>query len=1769
MIGPRRRIAIAATALCVAAQGAALSALARGGALASGGALAAVGTAALLAAAAAVAAAAGRRGTRARPFGRRTGLLVVAVAQAGLLALGIGAWAVAHGGGDRGAPARERAALAAALDRAGGLPAGLLTALDAAGAAATAAAEPARALAVAEETWRRADTPWRRFPLAAVIWQDGERVAWGVAAAPLPAPRAPAPVGAAPPANAMPGTAPPAPSPEGPRSAAPWGQITRGPGGWFWRRFHVLPAVAQRGAVLELQLRLTPDELPTGAVPPPGGDGPASAFAPRAGARTGAWTAVVGEADAHGAARFESAGGRLSGRRDLRLPDPDEGGRPVWLRLTIDRSAGAEAAEKQGAARLALALLLWGAAVAGGGWALGGGWGLLAGLAAARLLWSRADLLRWLAAAGGAELWPAGPGSLASLLDPAYFATPAGGGLLASTADSLLTVALGAACAMALALRLDRPATAGAPDTPGAAGVATAGGASPGGAFPGGASPGGASPGRALPGGALPGSAFSGSAAPAGRPAPRAHRLAVALVAGAAAAGAFLALHWFVGTVAENANPRLIGPRIPYRTLPFWALHLTLLIASGSLLVLLLAGARRLRRRAAGVPGALGVALGVALVAGPAPGLAPSARLLLPLLALLLWWAARFGRLGEAFPRRLAQLVPLLAAVLWNYAALGRAYGRAELVWLERKGQEIVQPQDDWIRFLVADTLAEMAAGAAAAQVSPAAPAQLAAGLWRNWLAYDLWRRSALRDLGLPCLVDIRDGGGASASLYAAGFFRDFGYEVVARGEWTRLAATPTGRELPGTVFLQPERRRYASGEELILRGEIARADAPGWIQLELPVASRRIATLMARLSGEASAAVAGGYLPRTEIDRSLLLVRGDDRGWLDAGAMPFPEPESAAVVDDLRAGRRLWGVVRAGGADYRCLWRAASVSGEARADGAPPPPGKAGAPASDTAGLGVPGEGFLLGIEVPGLGARLLDVSRLALLDLLLLAGLVLPWFSWRLARRRRHVALGFQERFLAACLGLGLVPLVLAGVFVDRLNLQLLANGARDQARQGLEAAVSQLQGLLAEQARALAQSEYIAGLLASRLAGQRPLGPFAARQGMLFDADGHLLLDETLSDLDAEEAATLLAKGRSAPLVVWEDEEDLFLGLIVPVDLGGADGGGADSGGAEGGAPEGGGTNGGGASGGAPEGDAAADAGAPGGDAAATAPARSRNGFFFYRQRVDADLLVGLAEIIQGEVTLRVGGEVVLASHPERVFSGATPLLLPAAAVAQLQRYPNSPLVAATAGRLGYTGTVALPAIAAGEASPQLRTRRLPATLTVGFPARERDFTRQREQMVLFLMGLATFIFLLAALLGLLLTWRIFGPLRVLVTATRRLAAGDFAAPLPEEGRHEVGILSGAFRTMRDDLARTQRELARRQRFLATVLERVPVGVAIFNPDGEVAALNPAAALLLSEDPAPGAAAPAVAEWPGVADAPVAVAADVAARARRLREAFQARLAPAAQGEAELRAADGRRTLRGRLAPLRLPEGGDHELLVFEDVTEFLDTKRLALQAELARQVAHEIKNPLTPIQLSMQFLEQAHRDRAPQLDRIVQETVRQVLAQVALLREIATEFSLLGRPGALAVAPVAWPELARGVIDRYRAGEEGPRVDLSPETVPPVLAHAESLAKVMSNLMENSLQACAAPARLALRVRWRADENAVTMLWEDNGPGLPDEVAARLFQPYFSTKSQGTGLGLAICRNLLDRMGGTITLRNRDDGPGAVAEVTLPRAVHGSG
>ncbi len=1082
--------------------------------------------------------------------------------------------------------------------------------------------------------------------------------------------------------------------------------------------------------------------------------------------------------------------------------------------------------------------------------------------------------------------------------------------------------------------------------------------------------------------------------------------------------------------IAANANARLIGLQIPLDSWTFWALHAVILMLSlavGTLLLLL-----------------------VVRLLGSEP------------------WA----RVPASRPFWLVG--GLLLAVLFNYAVLARAYGEAERDWLQRKADQIVEPQDDWISFLLEDVLGEMARNDHETE-DPAAAGGGRGALSRDLPAYRLWHGSAVRDLSLPALVEVLDADGETTSLFATGFLRDFGYEILERSPWWSLAEF--GEEGGGRigVMLQDEVRRYPTGRERILRGEIPRDRDRGWLRLELPVQSLRISTLYTRLAGVQDLRSDGGYRPRLEFDRPLLLLRGNDERWLDAGFGDLPDPAGERLIAELRDGRREWAVIDIDGHGWLCRW-------------APLPEG------FQTS----PGEGFLLGLQRRGAVELMLDVGRLLLLDVLLVGA----WFLGLSAIRRRLQWLpGFQGRFLLGYLVIGVVLLLVAGSLADRQTFQRIDREARGRTRDGLVTALGQLRGLLAEQARALAGSDYLADMLTGQVSDDRPVGPFAVRQGMVFGADGELLLDETLSDLDTQEAALLLEAAREGPLVAIQQPDGLYLGVLIPIDL---------------------------------------DAGreTPGGA-----------GAFFYRQRVDDQLLPGLADVVGGEITLRLNGEVLDASHPGRVFSGENPLLAPPDMMAWFRRHPTQPRLQARASGLAFTGAMALPAVVLAEDGRLVR-HNLPAVLAVDFPDRERDYVGQRRRMALFLAGLITLLLLTAFGLAMVLTWNIFEPLRVLLGATRQLAAGDYSAPLPPPGGDEVGRLSAGFRGMRDQLHAAQASLEARERFLRAVLDRVPVGVLVWEPQGRLAAWNPAATDILARF------------YPDLPERGDPPAAREAWAARLLADLSRWLRGPAG----EMHSADGKRTLRVGRAPVELGAETPHQLLVCEDLTDFLAAKKLALNAELARQVAHEIKNPLTPIQLSVQLLQQAYADRHPKLDSIVADAIQRILEQVALLRTIAGEFSLLGRPGDLDCQPLDLPALVRDLAAGYRNEEldGGPRVQVETAEVPPVLAHRDSLLKVLGNLMQNSLDAAGSAERLEVSVGWVVEPERVVLVWVDNGPGITADVAGRLFDPYFSTKSKGTGLGLAICRNLLDKMGGTISLANRTDTDGAQATIELPRA-----
>ncbi|MBD3221464.1 HAMP domain-containing protein, partial [bacterium] len=995
--------------------------------------------------------------------------------------------------------------------------------------------------------------------------------------------------------------------------------------------------------------------------------------------------------------------------------------------------------------------------------------------------------------------------------------------------------------------------------------------------------------------------------------------------------------------------------------------------------------------------------------------------------------------------------------------------------WLRRKADQIVQPQDELVAFLIDDVLTEMRAHDTGIED----PAQVGPGrgaLRRDALAHRLWQGSAARDLGLPGLVEVLGPDGRTESLYASGFLRDHGYEIVERSEWWNFAvADTTDLMADDAVLLQDEIRRYPTGEERVLRGEIARTGERGWLRLELSTQSLRVTTLLQRMASARDVSTGGGYRPRLEVDRPVLLVRGDQERWLDAGFSALPPRAFEPVLDELRGGQREWAEIEMSGHRWLCRWAQLPATVATR-----------------------PGEGFLIGLQRLGAIEALLDLGRLLLLDVLLL-GVGLGVVA--VVRRRAGWVPGFQGRFLLGYLAIGLVLLIVAGVLADRQTFQRIDQDARARTRDGLVTALGQLRGLLAEQARALASSDYIADLLTGRLAGERRLGPFAVRQGMVFGPDGELLLDETLSDLDRAETARLLTATREAPLIVIRQPGGIYLGLSIAIDLSellGED---------------------------------------------------ARDGTFFYRQRIDEQLLPGLAEVIGGEVTVRIDGEVMATSHSGRVLDDPGRLLAPPDQMQWHRAHPGQPRVHAGRSGLSFTGGIGLPALSLDRDGDLVR-RSLPAVLAVEFPDRDREFAAERRSMALFLAGLITLLLLTAFGLAMMLTWNIFEPLRVLLGATRQLAAGDFSAPLPPGGGDEVGRLAAGFRTMRDQLQNAREVLEARERFLRAVLDRVPVGVLVFDHVGRVAAWNPSAASILASF---------YPDTPTTGDPDQ----DVVALVTRLRADLGDRLGTTA---GELTSSDGQRTVRVGQAPVELGADIPHRLVVCEDLTEFLAAKKQALNAELARQVAHEIKNPLTPIQLSAQLVEQALRDDHPRRDEIVTDAVARILEQVTLLRSIASEFSLLGRPGELECEPLDLHALVTdavaGYVSDHAAG--GPRIAIAPGPVPPVIGHRESLQKILGNLMQNSLDAAGSADALAVEVSWRWELETVSVVWTDDGPGIGADVASRLFDPYFSTKSKGTGLGLAICRNLLDKMGGTMSLENRADGPGAEATVTLRRA-----
>jgi two-component system nitrogen regulation sensor histidine kinase NtrY len=423
---------------------------------------------------------------------------------------------------------------------------------------------------------------------------------------------------------------------------------------------------------------------------------------------------------------------------------------------------------------------------------------------------------------------------------------------------------------------------------------------------------------------------------------------------------------------------------------------------------------------------------------------------------------------------------------------------------------------------------------------------------------------------------------------------------------------------------------------------------------------------------------------------------------------------------------------------------------------------------------------------------------------------------------------------------------------------------------------------------------------------------------------------------------------------------------------------------------------------------------------------------------------------------------------------------------------------------------------------------------------------------------LQGVYLSFFLMATLMILVsATWmvlylakRITRPIQMLSAAARDIGAGHLDRRLEPETFDEFGSLVENFNVMAgelsasraklerstQDLQRQHQEAEARRRYIETILERIATGVISLDAQGKVATINSAAARLLGLEAGAGQRVGELFSRPDL---------------EPLRAVFDATRPggqdPPAQEIALAR--DGRELHLAAATTTLYGEGGAVEgtVLVFDDITPLIRAQKVAAWREVARRLAHEIKNPLTPIQLCAERLGR-HFHGAPEATRaLVDECTRTIVGEVESLKGLVDEFSQFARMPAPKRIPTHLPQLLADTLALYVGLFREVKIDtVSPPSMPMIRVDPEQIRRVVINLVDNAIEAMDRKGQVVVEAQFSAAERVARLIVADNGPGIPAGEREKLFMPYYSTKRRGSGLGLAIVRRIIAEHGGSIEI-----------------------
>ncbi len=442
-----------------------------------------------------------------------------------------------------------------------------------------------------------------------------------------------------------------------------------------------------------------------------------------------------------------------------------------------------------------------------------------------------------------------------------------------------------------------------------------------------------------------------------------------------------------------------------------------------------------------------------------------------------------------------------------------------------------------------------------------------------------------------------------------------------------------------------------------------------------------------------------------------------------------------------------------------------------------------------------------------------------------------------------------------------------------------------------------------------------------------------------------------------------------------------------------------------------------------------------------------------------------------------------------------------------------------------------------------------------------------TQIQQSYVIVLLLIALVIIFLATWFGFHLARGITVPIQDLADATSRVAAGDLDIQLETRSTDEIGTLVAAFNKMtadlrqghdlveeaNRDLQRSNIELERRRNYMAIILANVTAGIISVDRFGRLTTANKSAEKLLRFK---------AAEVIGKDFREVVPANYLPTIKDLLKELFHSDKDSIRQ-QLSLPFGNDKITLLVNLTTLK-DEQGDFmgTVVVFDDLTRLVKAQRMAAWREVARRIAHEIKNPLTPVQLSAQRLRRRYLDRFDDDDTVFDECTQMIITQVDELKNLVNEFSNFARMPATNPAPCNLNEIIEETLILYQEGHKDIQVEFTKDSKLPLTnLDREQFKRVMINLLENAVAACNNQGQIEIETSYNPELQIITCAVADQGTGIPTEDKERLFEPYFSTKKSGTGLGLAIVSTIISDHNGYI--RVRDNHPqGAKFIIELP-------